>query len=410
MEVVTTNQNRSLIDWDTLERVCGVFALLGLFWVVGAFYFSPDYGGVARAFYILMLLPAVVAAPVWLRRVQLNSFAWFIYLLPIIYLAVSVFWVGEGELNPKRNEWYFIKPAAFLFFLMVSVQVVVGRYRQVDQLLIKFIVVLALFTGILSLWSYLPTAIAENRWPRLGGISVNSDINVTASLYGVNIFFCAYGLVKWPSNWKWILLASLLVSLMVVFLTRSKVPLIFFFVVMLWLLFHGSAKTHLKFLVPVSVLLLTVFLGFGLYFDRVPFLDRAYSYSIRLELWSFSIQQARDHLFFGHGVGNFIKLQLNDKEFASHAHNFVIDTMRYGGLIGVLFLLAQISFIAWCCIQLLKKEESKLPIVAWFVMGVIFLLTNGQQPLIKPHHIWFFYWLPLCLILASNHTEKRSAI
>jgi O-antigen ligase len=94
------------------------------------------------------------------------------------------------------------------------------------------------------------------------------------------------------------------------------------------------------------------------------------------------------------------------RAYHSHAHNFIVDAMRYGGLIGALLLTVQVTFVAAKGLILVRHNSSLLPLVAWFYLGVFFLLTNGQQPLVKPHHIWFFYWLPLVLIVGKTNLHK----
>ena len=395
------------IDWGKMDSFCSLCALIGFFGVVGGFYFLPGYGEVARVYYLLILLPALFSAPLWFRRVSLFSWSWLFFLLPIVFLALSVFWVGESEFNTQRSHWYFFKPLLLLVFLFLAAQIVIEEYSGFEQDLIQFVTMVALITGLISLSPYLSTALEKDYWPRMGGMSVNGDINVTASLYGINIFFCAYGLVKWSAGWFWPLLASLSVSLVVVLLTQSKVPLAYLFVALGWLIIKGFQDKKFKKMIPIIVVSALIFIFIWLYVDRIPFLYRVGSLSVRMDLWLAAIEQSSSHWWFGHGVASDIKMQLGGKEFPSHAHNYIVDTLRYGGVMGDVLLSAQTLFVAQRGFALIKAQPQYLPIVAWFYMGVLFLLTNGQQPLVKPHHIWFFYWLPLVFILAKDLQQAK---
>lgn len=397
-------------NWQTVDKWCVTVAFLGLFCMVGSFYLAPGYGEVARTFYVLIMLPALIALPYWLPRANLASWPWLVFLLPIAYLAMSNFWIDEQHINHKRSLWYFIKPLLFLMLLLLAAQRVVQSYPQVCNYLVRFVTVVALISGILSLWQYWPTVAGKSHWPRMAGMSVNHDINVTASLYGINIIFCLYGLVKWSTFWRGLVIASMATSMLIVVLTQSKAPLVYFVVAIALIFFNGArGRGSLK---PVLIicLLSVATAGAFYYFDRIPFLDRTISYSIRFELWKAVIEQSASHIWFGHGVGSDIKFQIAGKDYPSHAHNFIIDTLRYGGVIGALLLLAQVGYTGFCGLSIIKRDKNFLPIVAWFFAGTFFLLTNGQQPLVKPHHIWFFYWLPLVLIIGKYLTVEQAVV
>ena len=400
------NQKTGL-NWQTVDKWCVNSAALGLFCMVGCFYLAPSYGEVARAFYILVLLPTLIALPYWLPRAQITSWPWLAFFIPIAYLAVSVFWVDEQHINQNRSLWYFFKPLLFLVSLFLAVQRVIQHYPKIGIRLIKFITIVALFGAIASLWGYLPSAIDSGNWPRMAGISVNKDINVAASLYGINIVFCLYALVKWNTRWRAILLASMLCSMYIVILTQSKAPFLYVFAAIVWALFNGfRQKNYLKLLLIMGSLVGVVVLAY-FYFGRIPLLDRVGSYSIRLELWRSAIEHSMSHVWFGHGVGSDMRFQYLGKDYLSHSHNFVVDTLRYGGVVGAILISAQAIYTGFCGLKVIKIDKSYLPILAWFLFGTFFLLTNGQQPLVKPHHIWFFYWLPVVLILNKKLAFKN---
>lgn len=382
-------------------------ALGGLFLMLACFYLAPSYGEVARSFYVLVMLPALIASPIWFKQSKLGLWPWLFFLIPIAYLAASTLWVDEQYIKPDRSTWYYFKPFLFLILLMLAVERVFQHFPQIDRCLVKFITVVALISGIISLWQYLPNAIETGTWPRMAGMSANHDINVTASFFGINIMFCIYGLVRWPSQWRWPLCLSLIISLIIVILSQSKVPLVCFMLSMVWLLLQGFQQRTLKKLIPLFLLLILVALFGFYYFERIPFMDRTISYGARIDLWHQAISQSKDAWYFGHGVGSDIELKFQNTFM--HSHNLIFDTLRYGGIFGTLLLVVQMIYVAVRGLVLFRDDKYFLPIVAWFYLGVFFLLTNGQHPLVKPHHIWFYYWLPLVLILSKNVKRINSS-
>ncbi len=375
----------------------------------GGFYFFPDYGGIARVFYLLVLLPAVLVSPFCLSRLHPLSH-WALFLLPLCYLALSTSWAMSAEVSGGRSVWYLCKPLLFLAALFLAINLVLPRCARLPEALIQSLSVVALVTGIIALYQYLPTAIATGKWPRMAGISLRADINVTAALYGINCLFCVWGLLHWGDRWRWLLVASLLVSLALALLSRSKVPLICALCACGWLVWASLGRDSLRRLLPwILPALLVLPLAYFIYFERVPFLDRPEGYSLRLELWSQAFAQAASHPWFGHGLGSPLGFELRGKPFDSHAHNFVLDTLRYGGAVGASLLLLQMLSAAVIIRRLLRRNREYIPVALWWLAGVLFLLTNGQQPLVKPHHTWFFYWLPLAFLLAGDLQSRAGS-
>ena len=397
-------------SWKWLEPTVVGVSCLGLFLLCGGFYFFPDYGGVARVFYLCVLLPAVLASPFWRSRLS-HPLHWALYLLPICYLALSTSWALPTGASDGRSIWYLCKPLLFLAALFLAINMVLSRCVQLPEALLQWLTLVALVTGIIALLQYLPPAIITGKWPRMAGISLRGDINVTAALYGVNCLFCVWGLLHWRHGWRWLLVVSLLVSLAVALLSRSKVPLVCALSACVWLLWASLARDSLRRLLPwVLPPLLVLPLAYFIYFERVPFLDRPEGYLLRLDLWSQALEQAASRPWFGHGLGSALDFELRGKPFHSHAHNFVLDTLRYGGVVGASALLLQLLSTAVIVRRLLRRSRDYIPIALWWLAGVLFLLTNGQQPLVKPHHIWFFYWLPLGLLLAADLQDRTGSV
>ena len=385
--------------------------VIGFFLVTSGFYFFKDYGGIARSYYILILLPTIIFLPYYFDKKFFFSKEMLIFFLPIVYLALSSLWVSELYREEDRSLFYRVKPLVFLFFLFLATKLILQRYRQIEKYLVHFLVVVALISSIVSLWQYVPEAYEKNHWPRMGGMSLRGDINVTATLYGVAFFFCVYGLASWDKLWRLVAFAASTSALVVIFFSQSKVPLLCVLFSFLWLACQGFKATTIKVFLLCAILVMVAMYSS---FDRVPFMEKLTSHSERFELWSSAIEQMEGHWLLGHGVGSDIKLNFYGGSYASHTHNILIDTLRFGGIFGFVLLSVQILSVFFAGLKVVRVKKSFLPVLIWYVFGVFFLLTNGRQPLVKPYHVWFFYWIPLSLLLAQyylyNTQEKLNVM
>lgn len=400
-------------NWPrTIDRSCYRVVLAGFFWLPLSYYLVTSYGDIARFFYWLILLPCLLALPLWLRHFHFLDRHILVFIIPVTYLALSTFWVADDLFDPARGQWYYCKRLLFLIALLLAAWRIGRQEDFLKRYLYKCFVVVGMTSAALALWFYQPGAEYLGDWARLSGISVHHDINVSATLFGLNMLFCAYGVIYWKRSWLAVIAPSMLLSLAALLLSQSKIPLLCAIVAVAWLLLHGwrnSYRWRLAILL-MSAVLVMVAAAFLVYFQRIPFLDRTESYSIRMELWRSAIEQARPVWLFGHGVGSEASTWLQGKPYYSHAHNFILDTYLYGGLIGALLVAGQCFYTARVGIRRALRDHTDLPLAIWFVTGSLFLLTNGQQPLVKVHHIWFFYWIPAALILTRRDSPDSKIV
>ena len=400
----TSNRAR-LSSWGLrIDTATAGLVTIGLVAMVCGFFLLRDYGDIARIFYLLILLPVLLSLPRRLSGVRLQQWPYWAALLaaPLV-LALSALWAQPGNLVEGRSLFYYQKPLLYLIALMLGCQLALARRPQLPALLARAIVIVALPSAVISLALYLPDTISSGNWGRMAGFSMRGDINVTATLYGINTLLCAYGLLNWPRSWRLLLLASLVTSVMVSLLSQSKVPLLCCVVALGWLALIAWRHQSLVLRVCLPLLPVVSLLVYFLYFDQIPLIHRMEGYTIRLELWSQAMDQFLQQPWLGHGLGTHLTLCCFNGEITTmHAHNLVLDTLRFAGPGAALLLIWQILFIARCGLRQAHADPTMAPIFIWWLAGVFFLLTNGQQPLVKPHHIWFFYWIPGCLLLVRD--------
>lgn len=391
---------------NAIDRRLGHLSLVGLLLLPASFYLARDYGDSARVFYLLVLLPALLALPWWLPEQRRHWPGTLLFLLPAAWLALSTSWVDPALDEGTRSTWYHVKPLLFLAGLWLASVTGVTRYPLLPRWLGTALCIAALPSAIFSLLAYLPQALEIGGWPRLEGISLRGDINVTATLYAVAAIFFAGFVRKQGVYRRGLGVAALLLFLVIALLSRSKVPLLALVAV-----FAAMMHVSLRQLPPVARLALglaplLMLLTYALTLERIPLLERPEGYLLRLDLWSQTLAQARAAWWTGHGVGAELPLYLPQQPIIGHAHNMLLDTLRIGGLIGAVLLLLQLGGGALMAWQVARTDRTWLPVTAWWLLGVFFLMTNGQQPLVKPHHIWFYYWIPLALIVARYSANR----
>lgn len=391
------------------ERWLGLLVTGGLVLLPASFFLARDYGDSARVFYLLILLPTLLALPWWLRNPAWRCRHGLLFLLPPAWLALSVAWLDPALATSERSTWYLVKPLVFLAALWLAALMAVGRYPALPRWLGLGIGLVAVPSALLTLANYLPQALAIGDWTRLEGISLRGDVNVTATLYSVAAIFLARDLPTARGRWRIARLLALALFLAIALLSRSKVPLLALLCIFALLLQHTLRRLRLPAQLALVAVPLALLAAYMLFLGRVPLLERPEGYLLRLELWSQTLEQARAAWWIGHGVGAQLPLYLPQQPVIGHAHNILLDTLRTGGLIGALLLLLQISLgglLAW---RVARREPDWRPVAAWWGLGVFFLMTNGQHPLVKPHHIWFYYWVPLALLLARDCAPRLSS-
>lgn len=395
---------------SAVDRWLGHLAAAGLLLLPVSFYLARDYGDSARVFYLLVLLPALLALPWWLPRQRRSGLlgAGFL-LLPPAWLALSTSWVDPALQEGSRSTWYHVKPLLFLAGLWLACSVCVRRYPPFPRWLAGAVCLVSLPSALLTLLLYLTQALETGAWPRLAGVSLRGDVNVTATLYAVAAIFFACAILRHRSRWNLVRLAALLLFLAIALLSRSKVPLLALIAIFAMLLHVALQQLSLRTRLAIAAVPLLMVAVYAVTLERIPLLERPEGYLLRLELWSQSLGQIAQARWFGHGVGAELPLYLPAQPVIGHAHNMLLDTWRVGGLVGALLLLGQLAggaFIGW---RVLRSHPDWLPVAGWWALGVFFLMTNGQQPLVKPHHVWFYYWIPLSLLLARYLADAVSS-
>ncbi|MEW5248362.1 O-antigen ligase family protein [Microbulbifer sp. 2201CG32-9] len=374
----------------------------GMFLLLCGFYLAPKVAGVQTAFY-LTLLPAALLLMLWRRDYRFIwswQFAAFC-TLPLV-LALSTLWASADVADVQRKTSFYFKLVLYLALFYCGTYLVLERRgdRALHQWLLALIAV-GLVSGLASLITY---GLDDDllRFRRIRGISLEGDIDKTGLLFGFHALFCCYGIAQSARPWRWLSWSGLVVSCLYIVLSQTKLPLVMALCALLLAAFISGSRLLRGLLLLAALAALP--LGYLALFGDLPLLHRSNAYSVRLELWGQAWREFVQAPLLGSGLVHkqFIKLH----HLLPHPHNYLLDVARFSGLLGL-------TACAWqglgAVYTVLSREQllTWIPglIAAWFGFGTLAMAIYAQQPLVKPSYIWFFYWIPLALLLARSQLQ-----
>ena len=85
----------------------------------------------------------------------------------------------------------------------------------------------------------------------------------------------------------------------------------------------------------------------------------------------------------------------------SHAHNSYLATLRDGGIVGLVLLLALLAVATRWGWDLRSRLGERL-YLALLLYGMTCIAMDFDRLLVHPKEIWLFFWLPLALIMARG--------
>ena len=220
-----------------------------------------------------------------------------------------------------------------------------------------------------------------------------------ASVYGMVALFSLHYLLNENNRPKvFLALTSFMVSLVVVFLTLSRGPILAICIsVLLYLYLSKNTQKIILYLFLIVMLAFSVawVVDFQLFFDRLQIMvDRGSSH--RLLIFQETINQLLHHPVFGYGQATPFNLPDLAKKF-SHPHNLFLSTAYYGGMIALLILLAIISFI-FLRVKNKAFNESRFFMMALFIYVMLSVVTDTAQLITAPDEMWMIFWFPLLMV------------
>jgi O-antigen ligase len=258
----------------------------------------------------------------------------------------------------------------------------------------------------------------------MSGYAILSNPIEASSIYGIVFIACMYLLEQQRRVKMQLLYWGILLALFsYILLAQSRGPLlalaatIFAWQILDWLLCKGGKDNHRNRLLVLFFLICAASVAsFMVYpeFFKSFFLRESY----RLETWGKIFVKVRDAPSFGHGLNADTadtRTIMSDGFVMLHPHSVYLGTLYYGGIVGLLLLVALLSLAIFQGVTRVGKPNSLL-LTCMVMFGALCMVTDGKTLIQHPKPFWVFFWFPIALVAASElpgnllRDEKRMTI
>ena len=371
---------RNRFGFILVDRVfpIGIFVLLtGLLWI-------GDHGRYSKLFYWFLLLPVLLRLMLQPRSFprMFTSRIVLAYLVFSVYMSVSIFWSfpEDSVLNLVKHPLY----ALLLFFAIFEL-----AQRRFDLLcfVVKWAAICAAVAALISIARYL----GEGANSRLAGYGAFYNPLLVSHVFG---FFVAlwFGIYFMENELLQPLpLFGIVVCGALLFATGSRTPLVATVAAVAWL---AALTANRK---AAAVIGATLLLGVSV-LCLVPEVVTQRGFSYRTEIWAGALRQIREMVWFGHGHGSPLSIQLASIPYPfSDPHNLSLQVLYDGGIVGFVLWLSIYAVALIPCWQL-RSDKWVLAFSATVVYGMAAGLTEGGTIFSRPEEHWFLLWIPLALL------------
>ncbi len=363
-----------------------------LIFLVG-FFFFPKSKAHNTAYYALVLLPFLLT----LRRDDILVY-WqsSIFRLTGIFLIYLVFTLAWGE-QTVTTDWtkYSKRLIYMLGFAGMIMSYFNFKYLNKLSLLISSV---AIVMAVISMFLYDSNLYTGPN--RLKNFGILEHEILAASTYGFAALMLVYG-CNFASHYeKWIKMTGFTILVLDITWTQSRGPLLALMISLsIAEILRGK---HRK---SVSVFILgTLTTGLLMVTETIntpSFISRNGGDSYRLEIWQQIWQRVMDSPFIGLGLSANETIQLPACGCIPHPHNIFLATLFYGGLVGLMLLLAVLTYTLIIAYKQ-YKTHGQVIFLALFIFGVICGFSDGNKLIDHPRPMWLYFWLPILMIAAQQ--------
>lgn len=380
------------VKWSEIQEKALFLLPHGLLGFLFLFFALPASKAVNLAFYLLVLLPTILAAKVLIKT------SWFRpALLPIF--AVIIFWAlfsfvhfdlsDWGNVAKKfRHAFYTIAFISAVYYLL-SINLV-----SVRKLTIYLFCLAVSYSFLCFIYVY---------WIEGRDLNVRMYpiLRLDSPIY-MAIILTVYGapLMHWLSENKKRESVLLLFILMAFFLYfyKSRSAIVGLFSGILVMIFLAQSVNQKRFVAAIIILLLA-YLSASYFFGNV--FDRGTSY--RIDIWLSGLKKAEGcGLFLGCGFGGNSEVTIDNGRTFQHSHNLFLSHLVNTGLLGLLSLLGLLGYVVYQGVKLGAMMALGL------VVGVVGLFFDGNALLTNPDALWLIFWLPLIMTYWEVNNLKVS--
>ncbi len=367
---------------------------------LAGFYFFPKSKPHNTAYYALVLLPFLVT----LQRKEVSVF-WrsSIFRLTIVFLTYLTFTTAWGD-QTTTDDW--IKYLKRLIYMLGFACMIMTYYnaRYLNRLCL-IISSTAVVMAAISMFLYDSSLYSGP--DRLKNFGILEHEILAASTYGFAAMMLIYGCQLKLSNIIWIKLFGMTVLILDILWTQSRGPLLAIISsICIAELLRDRHRKLIIFLVMTTIL--TMLLMIYDVIQTPQFISRNGGDSYRFEIWSQIWQRVLESPFYGLGLSTNETILLPACGCIPHPHNIYLATMFYGGLAGLVLLLA-ILINCFKSAYTQYQSDGQVKFLAFLMFGIICGFSDGNKLLDHPRPMWLFFWLPILLIAARQLYSQRQS-
>ncbi len=375
------------------------FLLLTYSAFLAGFFFVPNAVDLYKFYSIAVLLPALILFSRTLPLLRGDR----LFLLVLLYLVYMLITPAWGESFQWRPYVDYLRLALYVLAFLGATVLLYHMWPERHEIALRAVSLLAGIAGLVSLAIWFSDAHPSSA--RLIGIGILRNPNASGYAHAVfGVVNLAYAMI--PSGKVWLRIGHLLAAAVLfwfVLLTHSRGALLAGLAGIITLFIGRRAREIFLF----ALLLVVVFMAVHFYFPQVySALDRGIG--ARPDIWKVVWSQIREAPFLGHGylVDPSVYVEGRRANF-SFAHNAYLATLRDGGIIGGLLLLAFLGEGFRRAFQLDRNAATSVHL-ALLVLASICMLFDTDRLLTRPRELWLVLWLPLGLLMAHSSLLRVS--
>ena len=359
----------SVLSWTFLLFVASAFAL-------------PSGPAYALVFYLLVLPACLIAA----RRLASGLDAGAVLALAlVVWSGLTLLW---GHDDHHRSARFAVDSAMTLVFLfaMLGGLATAAQRRRLGSVLIWAGAANAVLSVALGHFFPLPTE-------RLHGWGVTSHPILGASVMSM-AFLTALTRMLTERRHRLAHLGAGAAMTVFLLMTESRGPLLAVLVATLFLCLQGPWRWRALGAMAALGLLWALLPASVRHHQEAAMVSRGSSH--RLQIWSRTLELIGQRPLFGHGLA--ANLDLPGITFP---HDLYLSVLFYSGVVGFV-LFALLGF--WVSLALWRAARSAewLWMAALWVDALLSGLTDLGQITKGPGPMWFIFWLPVGLVLATG--------
>ena len=364
-------------------------------------FFLPERKDARNLYRVLVALPVLLmlSGPILKGFFASKPMRWFAVVS--LYFSITLLWGVEPKLFDNfllriLSVWAF----AFLLYYISSFRP--ELFVQIDKALVSF--------GLI--WMVLILADWGSIWQE--SLQFNVELvrrGVFSHHRTVGWMFAALTLlslqrisIKDTRRYAWIIATAFFFVLLV--LTQSRGGLLVFIVgLMTWFLID-LRSLNLRLFVLLAVGSLCVLIGISVLYPELITSLVSRGVAHRFEIWQnwHAVWQTNIvKMIFGYGLGAPAENMIRDRLTAAHFHNFYLNTIFYGGVVGFSLTVGWFSSVVRSIYQKRRFDSPWIPLVAGTLTG---FLTDGDKLFNYPGAFVFCFILPVfCLSFSQNYIQ-----